>query len=119
MVGTHADLLGRKVRARIDKEMQELYPTPTSFTSTRNQIQGHFSIGLSKGDKGGFAQLKEKLLDLALNHPRIGVGQVQVPAPLVLALKELKQIKSKEPYINWAKFSSIASSLGKSLLNII
>jgi hypothetical protein len=79
-VGTHADLVKKGELANLVKEMETLYPIPTK--STRSQIQGHFAVTLVGANKTLLMQLKNKLVELALYHPKIGVGHVRVPYSL-------------------------------------
>lgn len=113
IVGTHADLLSKQDRARIDTEMQLLYPTPALSSSlNRYQIQGHFSIGLSEGEKGGLSQLKKELINLALSHPKIGVGKVMVPKSFDMISYTLEKMSKEHPFIKWSVFSALGSELG-------
>jgi hypothetical protein len=73
--------------------MQELFPTPLPNRPNRSQIQGHCSVSLLKTDKGSLTELKNKLVEIALYHPKIGVGNVIVPATFVALQKELESQK--------------------------
>jgi hypothetical protein len=56
-------------------------------------------------------ELREVLVDIALNHPKIGIGHVQVPKSLDALLSALQQLKDK-PYIKWNEYSTLFGSIG-------
>jgi hypothetical protein len=113
-VGTHADLVKKGELANLVKEMETLYPIPTK--STRSQIQGHFAVTLSGGNKTKLMQLKDKLVELALNHPKIGVGQVRVPCIIGTIQQELEKLKKNTPYLVWSDYTTLCKQLGMVLL---
>lgn len=106
IVGTHADRLSKQEQAIKTSEMEQLFPTRTIGTRTRNQIQGHFAISLIPGKEGGLSSLKTKLLEIGLSHPKIGIGSVQVPCEFVTLQKELELIKYKTPFLTWQSYSN-------------
>jgi hypothetical protein len=110
VVGTHADLLGKSERERMLKNMDTLYPTISPQKRHRNQVHGHFVVSLT--DKGGLAELRDKLMDLVLSHPRVGVGQVQVPRSFVLMQRELEDVRLKTPYLRWSEYCALAATMG-------
>lgn len=103
IVGTQANLLNGPQRDQLEREMNILYPTPNQYSSTnRSQILGHFTVDLS-GEKG-LDQLKEKIVDIGHNHPRIGIGWILVPNAYGLLQVRIDTHKSKSPYITWDKW---------------
>ncbi len=110
VVGTHADKLSKKERETLTKEMELQYPVPTQ-KANRSQIQGHFAVSLEKGGSGQY-ELKCKLLDLALSHEKIGVGNVQVPKSFSCLQDKLQIRKQKSPYIHWKKYEELAEKIG-------
>lgn len=106
-VGTHADLISRPDRDKIMMAMEANYPTGKR---NRYQVQGHFAISLQT--ERGISDLKAKLLEIALNHPKIGIGKVQVPRTFVMMQKELEERKEESPYLRWAEYVSLGASIG-------
>jgi hypothetical protein len=94
----------------MNKNMDTLYPTTSPQKRHRNQVHGHFTVSLT--DKGGLAELRDKLMDLVLSHPRVGVGQVLVPRSFVLMQRELEDVKHKTPYLRWSEYCALAATLG-------
>ncbi len=111
-MGTHADKLSKNDRKALAKEMEQLYPAPKNQKVNRSQIYGHFAVVLSEKGGAGQSELKNKLLDIALSHPKIGVGNVSVPTSFVMMQNELQRLKEKVPYLYWQKFTEIADSVG-------
>jgi len=60
-------------------------------------------------------ELQDKLMDIALNHPTIGIGQVKVPRIFDTMLSELRKIK--EPYLRWDKYKALFSGIHKMQYN--
>ena len=55
-------------------------------------------------------ELREKLIDIALHHPKIGIGQVLVPRTFSLLQHELLKIKEKS-YLRWLDYVALAESI--------
>lgn len=115
-MGTHADKLPKRDRKPLAKEMEQLYPAPTNQKVNRSQIYGHFTVVLSEKGGAGQFELKNKLLDIALSHPKIGVGNVSVPTSFVMMQNELQGLKEKSPYLYWQKYAEIAEGVGNTFL---
>jgi hypothetical protein len=64
------------------------------------------------GEKGGLSELQTKLLDLALDHPRIGNGQTKVPRSFAMLQAELEEHKLQTPYLKWNEYAALASTIG-------
>jgi hypothetical protein len=64
------------------------------------------------GEKGGLSELQTKLLDLALNHPRIGIGHTKVPRSFSMLQVELEERKRQTPYLKWNEYTALASTIG-------
>ncbi len=111
VVGTHADKLSKNDRKTLIAEMEQLYPFPTHQTN-RTQIYGHFAVSLNGKGGMGQSEIKTKLLELALSHPKIGIGNVSVPRSFVMLQRELQELKATTPYLYWQKYSEIAESIG-------
>jgi hypothetical protein len=97
-------------RAKLVREMDLIYPTVPTQHRSRSQICGH--IGLAGGDKGTLLEIKEKLLEIALEHPKIGVGKVMVPSSFMLLKYELEEQKVYRHYFSWPEYVSLCTSLG-------
>ena len=52
-------------------------------------------------------ELKEMLVDLALNHHSIGIGKVMVPAIMQILTKTLQKLGTQNPYIQWQKYCQL------------
>lgn len=50
------------------------------------------------------------LVDLALNHPKIGIGQVKVPQSFSLMQQVLEAQQSKVPYMKWCEYNDMGIS---------
>lgn len=106
-MGTHSELLSRTERTKMENRVNELYPP---LFQKRFQIQGHYIVGLSEND--GMAKLKDKLLDIALHHPKIGIGKVLVPETFVQLKHSLDNVRQNQrPFISWMEYSYLALSI--------
>ncbi len=103
-------MLSKKHRKALTQEMELLYPIPTQ-KANRSQIEGHFAVSLEKGGSGQF-ELKSKLIDLALSHKKIGVGNVRVPKGFANLQDALQIQKQKSPYLYWKNYEEIAETKG-------
>lgn len=56
--------------------------------------------------------MRQKLVDLALNHPKIGIGQVKVPKHFVMLQAEMAERKADTPYLKWNQYLEAAEALG-------
>ena len=127
IVGTHKDRLTKEECVQISSQVQQMYPVSSS-TNTRHQIHGHFKLNIISGMKlinpssqptiftliffaGETQELRERLVDLALNHPKIGIGRVLVPQALQSIMLKLQQVKG-ELYMNWTKYSALFTPVG-------
>lgn len=113
IVGTHADLLSKEQRDTVMEEVEKLFPSQTSKIQARSQICGHFTITLAPGKLESLPTLKAALLEIALSHPKIGVGKVQVPQALVILQKEIDAIKHNTPFLLWENYVNLFSILKK------
>lgn len=115
-MGTHAELLNRHERAKIESKVNELYP---DVIKNRFQIHGHFVVGLSESE--GVPKLKESLLDLSLNHPKIGIGKVQVPETFVRLKQALENFRHNQhrPFISWAMYTHLALSISMPIVTLL
>jgi hypothetical protein len=52
------------------------------------------------------------MLDLALNHPRIGIGQAYVPRSFSMLQAELEEHKLQTPHLKWNEYAALASTIG-------
>lgn len=107
VVGTHADKVSKEDLERHIAEMKKRYPTPSSWIHTASQIQGHFTISLHPGGISGLSELKSRLMDIALNHPKIGVRQVRVPKSFITLQIALRLHKQSSPYYWWRDFVTL------------
>jgi hypothetical protein len=119
IVGTHADLLKKHELTNLCKEMEALYPRPVSGKTNRSQIQGHFSVSLLPVGKGSLEELSNKIVDIALNHPKIGVGNVLVPKSVELLQIELEKLKNSSPYLKWQDYSDVCNKFGNIMTKTI
>ena len=94
------------------KEMEETHPSTAPTKPNRSQIQGHFAISLAGSDKAALNELKNKLIDLALNHPKIGMGHVRVPESISSLLNEFNTLKKQVAYLRWADYRALYEKLG-------
>ncbi len=60
-------------------------------------------------NKQGIATLKAKLIEVALSHPKIGIGKVTVPGDFMVILQEMEKIKVSSPYITWKDYIALFS----------
>lgn len=111
VVGTHADMLSKQDRDRWTNQMELLYPAPAPRTRNRNQVHGHFEISLVN-ERLGLADLRSKLIDIGLFHPKIGVGQVKVPRGFVMMQREIDIVKEGKPYLWWREYAELATLIG-------
>ena len=63
------------------------------------------------GEKVGLADLRAKLIDLALHHPKLGIFQAKVPQSLVLMRSQLEERKSQKLYLKWSEYAELAASI--------
>ena len=99
--------------------MEELYPPPSPQKPNRSQIQGHCAVGLAGSDKGALTDLKNKLVDLALNHSKIGVGNVRVPQSVSSLQMEFDTLKKGTAYLSWADYTALCKNIGLPSLHIL
>lgn len=115
IVGTHADCLDASTKNNVNQEMSKLYPLIADLKKyNKTQIYGHFAISLAKGDKDvSVSSLISKLLEIALLHPRIGVGRLTVPYSFVKLKKKLEEIKQRNTqYLPWGEYLNMIASIG-------
>lgn len=62
------------------------------------------------GDKK-MSKFKERLVDLAMNHPKIGIGLVRVPRSFSMMQKEIEERRINTPYLRWREYSDLAESI--------
>ncbi len=110
IIGTHADLLTSEDRRTTINEMDALYSPQNKLN--KNQFQGHFAVNLAEKRGSGQSELKSKLLDIGLNHPKIGIGSVKVPRSFIMLRQELDELKKDRPYIYWGEYMDVAGSIG-------
>eukprot|EP00026_Physarum_polycephalum_P000182 Phypoly_transcript_00182.p1 GENE.Phypoly_transcript_00182~~Phypoly_transcript_00182.p1 ORF type:complete len:2033 (+),score=208.26 Phypoly_transcript_00182:30-6101(+) len=111
IVGTHADLLSKEERTKVIREMDALYPTPPPNKAHCTKIQGHCAVSLLPSDKGSLVELTNKLVDLALDHPKIGVRHVKVPKWIELLQTELEEIRAGKQYLWWSDYVALFKTL--------
>lgn len=109
VVGTHADKLDSEARSRIHSEMEALYPVSTPQRKNRHQIQAHFCVSLAQRNTADFLSLQSKLVDISLNHNKIGIGSAQVPRNVLVIQQACEELKQRK-YIPWSEYVSMASS---------
>jgi hypothetical protein len=60
------------------------------------------------GEKDGLTDFQSKLLDIALNHPKIGIKQATVPFMYSVMQQHLVRMKSETPYMKWREYCDLA-----------
>lgn len=60
------------------------------------------------------------MVDLALNHPKIGIVQATVPRSFSMMQKELEESKAMTPYLTWNEYAALGENIGiKIILHIL
>lgn len=120
VVGTHADFLSKPELATKVAEMNRMFPTPTTWERTENQIMGHYAISLAPGEKkNGLSELKARLIDIAFCHPKIGIGKVEVPRDFVVLQNELESINALTPYLYWQEYVALGATISMLLCPLL
>ena len=107
IVGTHSELLSKSDRQGWQADVEKQFPSPIA---NKFQIQGVFTVGLKKQD--GISELKAKVVEVALQHPKIGLGKVSINQTFTLMQAKIKEQKSFTPYLWWQDYLTMASNLG-------
>jgi hypothetical protein len=64
----------------------------------------------SKGDSGVY-ELKDEIVNIAKNHPQIGIGHVKVPSFLLLIKKAIEKAQDKK-YLHWKEYKDLCKDAG-------
>eukprot|EP00026_Physarum_polycephalum_P000536 Phypoly_transcript_00537.p1 GENE.Phypoly_transcript_00537~~Phypoly_transcript_00537.p1 ORF type:complete len:1451 (+),score=177.67 Phypoly_transcript_00537:50-4354(+) len=107
IVGTHADKLTSAQQEEVMNKIARLYPVSNKTTG----VQGHYAVSLSSKSGHGLQELKEALITIAREHPKLGIGQVQVPSFLMLIKEKLDQLKSEKKYLSWSEYKEICQEV--------
>lgn len=107
-MGTHSDLISKSSLSAIENEMKSLYPISSS--RNRYQIQGHYCVGLS--DENSVKELRKKIFQLGIGHPKISIGKVLLPRSMALLAWELDSISVNQPYVELFKVLASAAAMG-------
>jgi hypothetical protein len=74
------------------------------------QFQGHVVISLKKGD--GISELKTKVAEIGLQHPKIGMGKFSITQTFTVMQAKIREQKSFTPYLWWQDYLTMAANLG-------
>jgi hypothetical protein len=55
--------------------------------------------------------LKEAIVKIAKEHPKLGIGQVQVPSFLMLIKEKLEQLKKERKYVSWSEYKELSQEV--------
>jgi hypothetical protein len=90
--------------------MDQLYPKSFNGLQSPNQIVGHIAVSLSSNK--ALQEVKQVLKDLALSHPKIGIGRVKVPKNMMIVQDIITEKRRAEPYLMWHDYVALCSALG-------
>lgn len=113
LVGTHIDRMSDHEIKIKKKQMDRQYPSRKTWdmNTPKNQVQGHFAVGLTPFWQRGLSELKAELLEIAISHPRIGIGKVKVPLNFKTLQTEVERRKSSNSYLKWQEFVNLGTTL--------
>lgn len=60
----------------------------------------------------GLHMLKDKIKEIAITHPKLGIGNVVVPSFLVLLKEKLGEIQQEKKYMSWQDYKELCQSIG-------
>jgi len=127
IVGTHADKLKKTQDCvKVSEEVLRKYPIYNS-PHARNQVHGHYTLSITSGIlleiiffifismelSGDIQGLRDKLVEVAATHPKIGIGKVEVPRSFAMLQHELQERRHKgKQYLSWNSYAQTAESIG-------
>jgi hypothetical protein len=107
VVGSYGDLLNKFDKQNWQADVDKIF---TPAAATKFQLQGQFVVSVKKGD--GISELKAKIAELALQHPKIAVGKVNITQAFTVMQAKIREQKSFTPYLYWQDYLTMAANLG-------
>ena len=56
-------------------------------------------------------------MKIAKEHPKLGIGQVQVPSFLLLIKEKLEQLKDEKKYLSWSEYKNLCQEVSILITN--
>lgn len=73
---------------------------------------------ISSKKNDGISDLKAKIGEISLQHPKIGMGKVSITQTFTVIQSKIKEQKAFTPYLWWQDYLTMAANLGMAFFSL-